>query len=381
MTTTGVLTMHGFTNANIFSFSAFLSLILSMSFWWRDVISEGRVGLNRTILYIYNFNLAKTIYNLNTAKAIPSKDVEKALNKYRTKNIYSKIYADKRNLGYYLAGLFVKNRIIKERFYLFSAATPVVIVNMVQTRAKSTRSSNSVCTALVVWGLNPSSGLTTRKLTKIELDMIKFPQEISSLIVGLLLSDGWLVYASTNHKSPRLGFEQSYNQASYVWSVYLSLSPYCYSLPKYRIRSRFNLQLSSLTVTTRSLPILVEFYNKFYCNGKKVIPQDIYDLLTPIALAHLIMGDGTANSNGLMLCTESYTVVDVVRLMNVLMIRYRLNCTLHNAVNDKPRIYIKHKSVKDLEAIISSYIVPSMEYKFNKSWRDKNLSYIKDIKK
>lgn len=164
---------------------------------------------------------------------------------------------------------------------------------MVQTRAKSSRKPNSVCTALVVLGVNLSSVLTTRKLSKIELDMIKFPLQVYSLIVGLLLSDGWLAYPCANNKSPRLGFEQSYAQPSYLSSVYLALSPYCYILPKYRNRSRYGLQLSSLTVTTRSLPILEEFYNKFYSKGKKVIPQDIYDLLSPISLAHLIMGDGT----------------------------------------------------------------------------------------
>ena len=49
---------------------------------------------------------------------------------------------------------------------------------------------------------------------------------------------------------------------------------------------------------------------------------------SPIALAHWIMGDGKAKPLGLILCTDSYTIKEVVRLMNVLMIRYRLDCTL-----------------------------------------------------
>jgi hypothetical protein len=61
----------------------------------------------------------------------------------------------------------------------------------------------------------------------------------------------------------------------------------------------------------------------------KVIPQNIYDLLTPAGLAHFIMGDGTREPGyGVILCTDSYTILDVVRLMNVLMIKYRLECTL-----------------------------------------------------
>jgi len=40
------------------------------------------------------------------------------------------------------------------------------------------------------------------------------------------------------------------------------------------------------------------------------------------------MGDGYKHGNGLELCTDSFNVEDVVRLMNVLMVRYRLECTL-----------------------------------------------------
>jgi hypothetical protein len=77
----------------------------------------------------------------------------------------------------------------------------------------------------------------------------------------------------------------------------------------------------------------------FYVNGVKVIPDNIYELLTPIALAHFIMGDGTRMGNGLILCTHNYSIQDVVRLMNVLMIKYRLICTLRMN-KGKPTIYI-----------------------------------------
>lgn len=43
LTTTGVLTIHGFYNAKYFLFFALLGLILSMSFWFRDIISEGKI--------------------------------------------------------------------------------------------------------------------------------------------------------------------------------------------------------------------------------------------------------------------------------------------------------------------------------------------------
>ncbi len=40
------------------------------------------------------------------------------------------------------------------------------------------------------------------------------------------------------------------------------------------------------------------------------------------------MGDGSVERHGLILCTNSYSVQDLGRLMNVLMIRYGLECRL-----------------------------------------------------
>jgi hypothetical protein len=85
-------------------------------------------------------------------------------------------------------------------------------------------------------------------------------------------------------------------------------------------------------------------------------------MLAPVSLAHLIMGDGTAVSGGIRICTDSFTVQDVVRLINVLIIKYRLKCTLHMSDN-KPRIFISSKSMDLLTSIINPYIVPSMRYK------------------
>ena len=67
----------------------------------------------------------------------------------------------------------------------------------------------------------------------------------------------------------------------------------------------------------------------------KIIPYNIYDLLIPIALAHWIMGDGAKRNKGLVLCTDSFSISDVVRLSNVLRIKYGLNTTITGFTNNK----------------------------------------------
>jgi len=235
-------------------------------------------------------------------------------------------------------------------------------VHLTSKRSISTHRPIGTCTALVVWGENLYSGFNTQKLSNIELNMFELPNYQRGVIVGLLLSDGWLSYASANNKYPRLGFEQAYSQFSYVWSVYGVFSHYCYSFPRFKTRTRNNIQTSSVTFTTRSLPCLVKVFNAFYHDGKKVVPENIYNMLTPVSIAHLIMGDGTALSGGIRIGTYSFTVEDVVRLINVLIIKYRLKCTLH-MIDKRPRIFISSKSMDLLISIINPYIVPSMKYK------------------
>jgi hypothetical protein len=64
------------------------------------------------------------------------------------------------------------------------------------------------------------------------------------------------------------------------------------------------------------------------------------------------MGDGVSRPYGLQLCTDSYSLPDVVRLMNVLIIRYELGCTLHKKRENQYRIYISSKSMSRLKEIV-----------------------------
>ena len=118
------------------------------------------------------------------------------------------------------------------------------------------------------------------------------------------------------------------------------------------------------------MPCITELKILFYpklSDKNKVIPANIYNLLTPLALAHIVMGDGKAARHGMVLCTNCFSVKDVVRLMNVLMIRYRLECTIHlkRRQNQKVEhlIYIREGSMPLLRSIVTPYLHSSMYYK------------------
>lgn len=113
------------------------------------------------------------------------------------------------------------------------------------------------------------------------------------------------------------------------------------------------------------MPCITELHTLFYSGTtkEKVVPIDIYNLLTPAALAHWIMGDGVVQRHGLLLCTDSYSIEDIVRLINVMIIKYRLECTLRYHTPTQPRIYIREKSMPLLQRIVKPHMHNSMYYK------------------
>lgn len=224
-------------------------------------------------------------------------------------------------------------------------------------------------TKIIVWGSLMSSGLGIGRITK-QLALIFYLTPLQqSVLIGLLLSDGWLIYANRNTSiNPRLGFKQSLNKFSYFFHVFNVFSPFCMSLPSLVVGQRKLTTTYALNFFTRSLPCLIPLHKIFYCNSLKIVPEDIFNLLDPIALSHWICGDGSVRSLGLILCTDSYTLKDVIRLMNVLIIRYELHCTLRlikNINSNKYRIYIKQTSMDKLKNIVEPYMHISMLYKIH----------------
>ena len=67
LTTSLVLTMHGFNNALNFLFLALLALVISMSFWFRDVITEATYLGNHTLAVQRGLNMGVALFIVSEA--------------------------------------------------------------------------------------------------------------------------------------------------------------------------------------------------------------------------------------------------------------------------------------------------------------------------
>ena len=131
----------------------------------------------------------------------------------------------------------------------------------------------------------------------------------------------------------RFGFTQALYKKDYFISVFDSLSSL--GSKNYRessyIDKRTNKTYTNLNFWSKSLPMLNEFYTQFYDGKVKIVPSDL-SLLTPLALAHLIMQDGARGSGkGLYICTDAFSHDDVKRLTQYLIDRYNLKCSIHKS--------------------------------------------------
>jgi cytochrome c oxidase subunit 3 len=67
LTTTGVLSMHGFSHASNILILAFILVIASMSFWFRDVISEATYLGNHTLAVQKGLNMGVALFIVSEA--------------------------------------------------------------------------------------------------------------------------------------------------------------------------------------------------------------------------------------------------------------------------------------------------------------------------
>lgn len=177
-----------------------------------------------------------------------------------------------------------------------------------------------------------------------------------SLIIGCILGDGYLRKIK-GRKNAFLEVNHSIKAKEYVDWKYSILKEICKSPPKER---KIDEKRIAYRFFTKEHPEITELYEKFYQNGKKIIPKNFK--LDPIILAVWFMDDGSKTKKGdVYLNCQQFDWKSQRRLLHALRmigVRARMN-------KDKKyyRIRILKKSLSKFLEIIQPYILPSMSYK------------------
>ena len=214
---------------------------------------------------------------------------------------------------------------------------------------------------------NYSTSKGVNRLSSMERKLILIPDDIKNILVGILLGDAHIVKRSTTGNSKLVYAQTAVKHKMYFDCVYSKF--FRFYVKDYRPQSRItkdkktNKIYSAISFTTMQLPYFNAYKELFYSSNKKLVPNNIHELLTPQGLAYWIMDDGSKQGKGLHISVYAFTNDDVDKLMFTLQDKFNLKCSIHYNKNNKPRIYIFKESMSHLTDMIKPYFVSDMLYK------------------
>lgn len=217
-----------------------------------------------------------------------------------------------------------------------------------------------------------------------------YDEKIISIIIGGLLGDftarrGKNNIINNNNDGVTITIAQSDIHKDYLfwlWDIFTKHDLCSDRIPKlesihsfYKGKSIINYKyVLYISKRIAFIPIYEAFFQKNDNNKyiKGIYNYDlIYKYFTPLSLAIWVMDDGTNINGHIKLCTDSFTLETVELLQKLLLNKYNIETSLHNAGNNKNnkyRIYIKAKSMPIIIKLIKPYIHPSFNYKLGKKF-------------
>src|SRR6266511_3825597 len=191
--------------------------------------------------------------------------------------------------------------------------------------------------------------------------------DIICILMGSLLGDA---FAEQHGNGTRICFQQEHLNSHYlIWfHSFLNKFGYCSeTIPKLTTRIgkggklRYISRFKTYTFTNFNW-----IYTAFYNENKKIVPYNIEEYLTPLALSVWIMDDGGRVSSGLKIATNFFSLNEVEFLSNILRKKYNLKTSIiKTGALNQYNLYISKSSMNDLVEIIRPYLHTSMYYKLN----------------
>lgn len=205
---------------------------------------------------------------------------------------------------------------------------------------------------------------------------IALSPRIKDAMIGDLLGDGYLGYPNKNKKGQFTGnclFAMTLRDCDYVYHLWENIyQEICTSTPpRPWPNPNTGLPIQQYHFASRSLESLTSLHHEWYKlqSNKyiKIVPITIKDTLTDQGLAHWIMGDGYWDSKTVFLCTDNFSLEEVLLLIDTLKLVFNINAGLKSRIKSNKeqcwRIRISIKSIEDLRSRCLPYLIPSMYYK------------------
>lgn len=190
-----------------------------------------------------------------------------------------------------------------------------------------------------------------------------------ALIVGSLLGDGTMRVGEGSINA-NFKVEHGLIQKELVDWKYSILKPFVFTEPKISFRYNELRQPYPKSWWFRTIrhPQLTDIYRRFYTGdgyrvGKKIIPANIIDSLSPFTLAIWIMDDGSYSNGVLDLSTYSFSLEEIKLLEISIKKRFSISFKHYRDRDKGFRLYCSKSETAKLVPLVKEHVLPSFNYK------------------
>jgi hypothetical protein len=209
-------------------------------------------------------------------------------------------------------------------------------------------------------------------LSQAEKAAIVIPPHINEVITGMLLGDSCLRKPTPTGQSAIYIKQADQGFVLFLWNLFkpvrlVGAEPHILSSFDKRTGNTY----TAYAFCTFIFPFFAELFLQWYSiiNGHSIkhLPANIFELLTPVALAFWIASDGhyMKEQGVVRISTDSFTLSDVQLLQSILLEKFNIQSTINNNGSGKEqyRIRIRKTSIATLQSLVAPHMPPMMAYR------------------
>lgn len=202
---------------------------------------------------------------------------------------------------------------------------------------------------------NSEGSLVIPQIYKARRNLIlRTSEEQLSVILGSVLGDAYI------YPQGKICIEQSSKQKEYLLWKYKMLKDLCY--PKVARVIRFDHRYNKKNVSFRFF--LRQYFRPlrhiFYVDGRKIVPNSLQEVFTPLVLAVWYMDDGHLEHGKYPLfASEGFSNLDIKLLTKMIF----SNFGIETKIDAKRRIRISSSSKDKFYKLVEPWVYPNLRYK------------------